>query len=298
MSFYKNANRQAFLFLLPALFATFLVHVIPIAWGILISFTGLDMYTLQGFKAPFVGLKNFFDVFTNGLDVGEKFIRSMWNILFFGIICIPSGFAISFAVALLLNQNFVGRTFVRGLVLLPWITPDSVMYNVWRFIFQARIGIINKYLLALHIINEPVIWLIGDKALYAVIIANIWKGWPLGSLILLAALQNIPTDLYEAAKIDGANVFQRFRRITIPMLLPVSSTILIMSFIWNFHAFNQFFVMLGGDTSSRAAVPSLVILRYAFTNLQYGLGSAMAVIMLLIIFILSIFMIVRRKESI
>lgn len=299
MSLYKNANRQALFFILPALIAMLFVHIIPIVWGVLIGFFELNTYTLtKYFAAPFIGIKNFVQIFTSGLDVGDKFIRSMLNIFLFGIVCIPIDFVISFAVALLLNQNFWGRTVVRGLVLLPWITPDSVMYNVWRFIFQARIGILNKYLLAFGIIKEPVIWLIGDKALYAVMIANIWKNWPLASLILLAGLQNIPSDLYEAAKIDGANWWQRFRRITFPMLMPVITTNLIMAFIWNFHAFNQFYVLLGGDTSAKAAVPSLVILRYAFTNLDYGLGSAMATMMLLVIFVLSFFMIIRRKEEI
>lgn len=300
MSFYKNANRQALLFLLPALLATLCVHVIPIVWGILISFIDLDMYTLQQFMgAPFVGFKNFIDIFTNGLDVGDKFIRSLWNILYFGIVCIPIGYVIALSVALFLNsRKFFGKTFLRSIILLPWITPDSVMFNIWRFIFQARIGIINKYLIALGIIKDPIIWLIGDRSLTAVIIANIWKGWPFSSLVFLAALQNIPKDLYESAKIDGANWWQRFRYITFPMLLPITSTILIMAFIWNFHAFSQFYVMLGGDTSSTAAVPSLVILRYAFENMKYGLGSAMAVFMLLVIFVLSFFMILKKKEEI
>ncbi len=302
MSFNRNANRQALLFTLPALIATLFVHAIPILWGISISFFKLEQDTLtRFFNAPFNGIQNFINVFMSGTEVGEKFINSMFNILLFGFICIPIGFLISFLVALLLNQNFIGRTIVRGLVLLPWLTPDSVMYNVWRFIFYSRTGIIDKYLLALGVINEPIIWLIGDRAIYAVILANIWKGWPLGALILLAGLQNIPNDLYEAAKIDGANVWQRFWHITFPMLLPVSSTILTMSFIWNFHAFNQFFVLLGGgdaSTTSRAAVPSLIILRYGFNLQEYGQGSAMAVIMLLIIFILTFFIILNRRETI
>jgi multiple sugar transport system permease protein len=274
------------------------VHFIPIIWGILISFIDLDQNNVRKFmRAPFIGLRNFIQIFTSGLDIGNKYIRSIWNILVFGFVCIPIGYVLSFSVALFLNQKFLGRTALRGLILLPWITPDSVMYNVWRFIFQARIGIVNKYLLALGIIDKPIIWLVGNRALSTVILANLWKGWPLTALILLAALQNIPEDLYEAAKIDGANAWQRFRRITFPILLPVSSTILTMGFIWNFHAFNQFYVMLGGDTSAKAAVPSLVIKRYAFDNLEYGISSAMAVVMLLVIFIMSFFVIMRKREE-
>jgi multiple sugar transport system permease protein len=296
--FQKAANRQALTFILPALIAMLLVHIIPIMWGIYISFIDLDIKTLaQGTKAPFAGFKNYVEIFTSGLEIGEKFLRSIWNICFYGLVVIPAGFIISLAVALLLNQNFAGRTLVRGLILLPYITPEAVMYNVWRFIFQARIGIVNKYLLALGLIKEPLIWLVGDRAMSAIIVASIWKGWPFSALVLLAGLQNIPVDLYEAARIDGANWFQRFRYITLPMLWPVCRTLLIISMIWNFHAFNQFYVMLGADTSARVAVPSLVIHREAFTSLHYGLGSAMAVIMLLVVFVLTFMSIISRKEE-
>jgi multiple sugar transport system permease protein len=171
------------------------------------------------------------------------------------------------------------------------------MYNVWRFIFQARTGLLNTYLYYLGIIDEPIIWLVGDRALIAVIIASIWKGWPYSSLVMLAGLQNIPKDLYEAATIDGASGWQKFYKITMPMLWPVCRTLLVLGFIWNFHSFNQFYVMLGGDTSARAVIPALVIQREAFTNMLYGIGSAMSTVMLIIIFVLSFFMIIKRKEE-
>ncbi len=293
-------NRLALYFILPALLATIFVHIVPIIWGIYISFIDLDIKTLaQWTKAPFIGLNNFKDIFTSDLAVGETFLRSVWNIIVFGLVTIPVGYVISLAVAILLNQQFIGRTVVRGLILLPYITPDAVMYNVWRFLFQARIGLINKYLIAWGIIDEPLIWLVGDRAMNAVIISSIWKTWPFTSLILLTGLQSIPGDLYEASEIDGASWIQRFRHITMPMLWPVSRTLLIISAIWTFHAFNQFYVMLGGDTSSKVAVPSLVILNEAFTNFHYGLGAAMAVMVLLVVFAFtSISIIVKKEETV
>ncbi len=298
MSLYKNASRQAFLLILPALIAMLFVHVIPIFWGILMSFIDLNTFNLSRFmSAPFVGFKNFVTIFTSGYDIGDKFIHSFINILLYGFIVMPIGFVISLAVALLLNQKLYLRTIARGLILLPYLTPDSVMYNVWRFIFQSRTGLLNTYLYYLGIIKEPIIWLVGDRALYAVVIASIWKGWPYSALVLLAGLQNIPKDLYEAATIDGASVWQRFYKITMPMLWPVCRTLLVLGFIWNFHSYNQFYVMLGGDTSARAVIPALVIQREAFTNMLYGIGSAMATVMLIVIFALSFFMIVKRKEE-
>ena len=294
-----SINRMAFYFILPALIATLLVHIIPIVWGTYVGFIDLDIKTLTKWtKAPFIGLDNFKEIFTSGTDVGTRFIRSIRNIIFYGLITVPITYIISFAAALLLHQKFVGRTLVRGLVLLPYITPDAVMYNVWRFLFQARIGLINKYLLAWGFVDEPLIWLVGERSLWAVIISSIWKSWPFGCLILLAGLQSIPKDLYEASKIDGANWIERFRFITFPTLWPVSRTLILLSVIWTFHAFNQFYVMIGGDTSSRAAVPSLVILREAFTNLHYGLGAAMAIIMLLIVVVFTLFSISGKKGEV
>lgn len=298
MAFHKSTSRIALYFILPALIATLIVHVIPIVWGVYISFVDLDVKTLAKWsQAPFVGFQNFIEVFTSETDIGERFLNSIKNIILYGIIVIPTGYVISLSIALVMHQKFVGRTLVRGIILLPYITPDAVMYNVWRFIFQARIGLVNKYLMALGVIHEPKIWLVGDNALWAIIISSMWKGWPFACLILLAGLQSIPVELYEAATIDGANWKQRFRFITFPMLWPVSQTLLLISTIWTFHAFNQFYVMAGGDTSSKVAVPALVILREAFTKLHYGLGSAMAVLVLLVVFALTFVSILRRKEE-
>jgi multiple sugar transport system permease protein len=217
-------------------------------------------------------------------------------VLIYGLVTIPAGYLLGLLGALLLNRKFVGRTLVRGLILLPYITPDSVAYNVWRFIFQARIGIVNKYLMALGLIQEPLIWLVGDRALYAVIVASIWKGWPFACLILLAGLQGIDPQLYEAARIDGASSWQQFFHITFPLLKPVSKTLLMLNLIWNFHAFNQFYILLGADPG-QAHVPSTFILQEAFKNLHYGLGSAMAVVLMIVILILTAFSLRLRRGS-
>lgn len=285
-------------FILPAAFCMTFVHIIPILWGAYISFLDLDIYTLaQWTKAPFIGFQNYLQIFTSKFAVGQKYLQSIYTVIIYGLVTIPVGYVIGMLVALLLNRQFAGRTLVRGLILLPYITPDSVAYNVWRFIFQARIGLVNKYLLNWGIIKEPIIWLVGDRALYPVIIASIWKGWPFACLILLAGLQSIPPELYEAAKIDGASKFQQFWRITLPMLRPVTKTLLMLNAIWNFHAFNQFYILLGNDPG-KAHVPSTFILQEAFSNLHYGRGSAMAVILMMIIMILTVLsMLLKRGGS-
>jgi multiple sugar transport system permease protein len=199
-------------------------------------------------------------------------------------------------VALYLNRKFIFKPFIIGLIFFLWITPDSAIYNVWRFIFSIKAGLINKYLIDFHIINEPIIWLRGNSALFAIIIANIWKNWSLGALILLAGLKKIPMDLYESSRIDGLNILQRLININIPLLMPFIKIVIIILLINNFNAFNQFYVMLGGDSGAISAIPSLILLKYNFTYLQLGISLAMAIVLLSIIFI-SVYLLLKFKKE-
>jgi multiple sugar transport system permease protein len=290
--------RIAYYLLIPALILMLLVHFIPMIWGITISFLDFDVHTINDWsKATFIGLDNYINGLNPITTIGERFLRSLWNVTFYAIVVLSLGYLIAMGVALLLNRKFKGRTIVRGLILLPYIIPDTVAFAVWRFMFQSRIGIVNKYLLDWGWIKEPTLWLIGDKSIYAVMIASIWKGWPFTCLMLLAGLQSIPDDLYDAAKIDGASAWQQFKSITFPLLIPVTTVLLLLSTIWTFYAFNQFYVMLGSDPGYQADVPSTLILREAFTSLHYGIGSAMSVILMLIMVVFSILYIKRIKPG-
>jgi multiple sugar transport system permease protein len=291
-------NRIAYYLIIPALICMILVHILPMLWGFIISFSDLDLYTISDWsKAPFIGIDNYLE----GLDInsptGGRFLRSLWNITYYGIAVISIGYFIGLGVALILNQEFIGRTIVRGLILLPYIIPDSVAYSVWRFMFQARIGIVNKYLLSWGLISETKVWLVGDKSIYAVMVASIWKGWPFTCLILLAGLQTIPFELYDAARIDGASIWQQFRHITFPLLMPITSVLLLLSTLWNFNAFNQFYVMLGDDPGVAAEVPSTLILREAFNSFHYGIGAAMSVVLMAIMLIFSILYIKKIRPG-
>lgn len=294
-------NRIAYYLLVPALICMILVHIVPMSWGFIISFIDLDIYTITNWSnAPFIGISNYLEGLNVYSPTGGRFLRSLWNITYYGIVVISFGYLIGLGVALILNQNFVGRTIVRGLILLPYIIPDSVAYSVWRFMFQARIGIVNKYLLSWSFISAPEVWLVGDKSIYAVMVASIWKGWPFTCLILLAGLQTIPFELYDAAKIDGASTWQQFRFITFPFLMPITTVLLLLSVLWNFNAFNQFYVMLGKDPGIAADVPSTLILREAFNSFHYGVGAAMSVVLMVIMLIFTIFYIkkIRTGETV
>ena len=285
----RRQHRTAYLMILPAVVAMLLVHYMPMLWGFYISLHDVNLFTMADWmNAPFIGLRSFVDAFDPSTTTGARALRALLNITVYSAVTVSVGYLIGLAVALLLNQQFWGRTFVRGLILLPYITPDSVAYKVWTFIFQSRIGILNRYLIQWGLVSEPPIWLIGPPALWAVVAASVWKGWPFSALILLAALQKIPQDLYEAARVDGASIWQQFVWITMPHLQSVTVTLLLMSILWNFNAFNQFYVMLGRDPGVAAEVPSTLILREAFTNLRYGIGSALSIILMLILLIVTV----------
>lgn len=281
-------QRVAYLLLLPALLGTLVVHFIPMFSGVLISFRDLNIFTLQQWtRAPFVGLRNFIDGFNPITTLGERYWRSVVNVLLFGGVTISCSYICGLLVALLMNRKFVGRTLVRGVVLLPYILPDSVAYNVWRFMFQSRIGIINRTLISLGFIHEPMVWLVGRNSMFAVMTASVWKGWPFASLLLLAGLQTIPPEVLEAATIDGAGAWQRFRYIIMPYLMPVTKTLILLSVIWNFNAFSQFFIMLGRDPGLEADVPSVLIWREAFNNFSFGRGSAMSLVLVLMMLVVA-----------
>ncbi|HEY8424956.1 MAG TPA: sugar ABC transporter permease [Limnochordales bacterium] len=284
-----RANRIAYALILPAVLGMIFVHYLPMVWGLLVSLKEVNMYTVADWMhAPWVGLQNYATGFDPATRVGARFWRSLLNVTFFGAVTITAGYVIGMAVALLLNRPFPGQSLVRGLVLLPYITPDSVAYSVWRFIFQARIGLVNKWLLGLGLVEEPPIWLVGWRSIYAVMVAAIWKGWPFASLVLLAGLQSIPAEIHEAAMIDGASPWQRFWRVTLPLLAPVSRTLILMSILWNYNAFNQFFIMLGRDPGEAADVPSTLILRETFTSFNFGVGSAMSVALMIIMLVFTV----------
>lgn len=290
----------AYLLILPAVLGMLFVHYIPILSGIMVAFRDVNLYTVtQWTSAPWVGLQNFIDGFDPAGRLGARFWRSLWNVTLFGVVTIVLGYVIGMAVALLLNRPFPGRNLVRGLILLPYITPDSVAYSVWRFIFQARIGLVNKWLLGWGLVEEPIIWLVGSRALYAVMIAALWKGWPFAALILGAGLQSIPKELYEAARIDGAGRWQQFRYIVLPLLAPISRTLILMSVLWNYNAFNQFYVMLGKDPGWAADVPSTLIHRESFTTFDFGVGAAMSLALMAIMLIFTAIYLraVRRGSS-
>jgi multiple sugar transport system permease protein len=202
-------------------------------------------------------------------------------------ICVTIG-TLSFGmiVALMVNRKFRARGFVRTLFLFPWIVPTYVTGLLWGFMWQRGVGIINIMLVDwFHILHDKPFWLIGPNTIWAIIIPTVWRFWPLSMLMLLAGLQNIPEELYEAADIDGASPWRKFWMITWPLLKPVWSILILFGLIANVYSFNIVIMMFGFGAGFPGEWGDLVmtnIFRNSFLQWNFGTGAAASVLLMLI----------------
>jgi multiple sugar transport system permease protein len=203
------------------------------------------------------------------------------------------------AVALVLHTAVKGRSFVRGLVLFPYLVPAIVAVLTWRWIFSDTVGVANFLLVdVLGIAQGPIPWFHPDWAMVSVVIMSLWKYLPYWGLLILARLQVIPTDLYEAAEIDGASGWQKFWYITFPWILPVLIVLLILRSIWAFNEFDMVYLPAGGGPLFATTTVPVYVRQLAFQALNLGAAAAVAVTMLFVVVLLTgiYFAIYRRAE--
>ena len=190
-------------------------------------------------------------------------------------------------VALLLRRPTVIGELSRATLVLAWATPFVVVAIVWKWMYNGEYGQLNSLLLRLHLIEQPVSWLTNaTSAFIGALIARFWSALPFNAFAFLSGLQSIPVDLYEASMVDGANSWQRFWKITLPLLKPVTTAILLVNIIWSFNSFAFIYVMTGGGPANRTQIIVTEIYRRAFGYSNYGEASALAVIAL--VFLLTI----------
>ncbi len=292
-----RAHKLAYQMIFPAVVGMTIVHFIPMLWGVFISFRNYNKFTIR--KSPwdvkFVGLKHYIRAIT---EMDKGFMQSLQVTLSFVIIGLVLSVMLGMAAALIANQRFKGNTLFRGFLLVPYILPTVVSLTCLRFMFLHD-GIINKILVEwLGVLKEPVFWLVGKNSFWTIVLGSLWGRWTLFYMVFLAALQAIPQDLYEAAKIDGANAWQRFTHIMLPYLRNVGIIVILLSVVWAFNNYMIPFVMLGGGSSSvpqAAKLLSVEILRESFTNLNFGFGAAQAVLMALLSIVFAALYLNRAK---
>ncbi len=267
-------------FILPACLTILILVVYPILYGIYISFFDTNLVN----KWEFVGLRYYFQALTD-----TSFLHSLWMTVIFTVSVVVGHFFIGFVFASILNMDIRFRTVLRGILILPWLFPDVVIAYLFKWILNTQGGIVNELLLHFGLISDPIGWLSTSATAFpCVILVSIWKGYPLVMVQILAGIQTISTDMYEAAEIDGANLWQRFRYVTIPALKPILTTILILDTVWVFKQFTLIWLMTSGGPGSSTMVSAIEIYKNAFSYFKYGLASAQSVYILLICYLIGV----------
>ncbi|WP_442796840.1 carbohydrate ABC transporter permease [Pantoea vagans] len=276
LSLRQREQRQAWVLLAPMLLVMLLLTAWPLLRTIWLSFTDAALIG-SGETPAWIGLENYLYALSD-----PDFRASVWRTLYFTLVSVTFEGVIGVLVALLLNQKFVGRNILRVLVILPWALPTIVNAMMWRLNFNPDYGSINALLSQLGIIDGYRSWLGSpDAALNAVMFADIWKNYPLVTLLVLAALQSIPEDLFEAARLDGASAWRRFRAITFPAIVAPLGVALVLRTIDAFKIFDIIYVMTRGGPVDSTKTLSFFVYQESFSYLRAGSGAAYAILMTL-----------------
>jgi trehalose/maltose transport system permease protein len=272
----SEQTRTAWILLVPTLLIVVLVALVPLAQTIYLSFTNDRLADLK--PAQWIGLENY-----RALLHDKKFRDSIWVTVKFTVITIFFEFILGMIIALVVNSNFKGRGPMRAAMLVPWAIPTVVSAQMWKWMYNDIFGVFNDLLWhRLHIIDHNIAWTAQrNTSLPAIAAVDIWKTTPFVALLLLAGLQVIPSDVYEAATVDGANKIQQFFRITLPLLRPALLVTLIFRTLDSLRVFDVFFVMFGSrrDTQTMAIYAQERIVNAS----RIGYGSAVSVAIFLII---------------
>jgi trehalose/maltose transport system permease protein len=271
----RRQTRLAWLLLVPSLAVVALVALYPLGKTVFQSFTDQEFLALEPTK--WVGFDNYTQLFHDSL-----FRHSIWTTIKFSAITVAFEFALGLAIALVVNSNFKGRGMMRAVMLVPWAIPTVVAAQMWKWMLDDTFGVINDLGVRLHVLSHSHAWIADPStSLAAVCAVDIWKTTPFVALLLLAGLQVIPQDLYEAARVDGANVLQQFWKITFPLLKPAILVTLIFRTLDALRVFDVFYVFFGNrpDTQTMAIYAQSTIVGDG----HVGYGAAVSVVIFLII---------------
>jgi multiple sugar transport system permease protein len=260
------------LFLLPAVLYLLAFFLYPIIYNIFISVQRYSAVSFIQNSGQFNGLENYRAVVNSPTPtIGHVLLNTL---LFVGISLVFQ-YGIGLALAVFFSRRFPANVFLRSLILIPWLLPPVVAGTILTFMFDTNSGLINRVLTGLGLVSQPVGWLTSPHmAMATVILASIWIGIPFNMVLLYGGLQEIPRQLFEAARVDGANAFQMFRRITFPMLRNVSSVVVLLGIIYTIKAFDQIYIMTGGGPANGTQVLSTWSYLLSFSNLNFGQGAA------------------------
>lgn len=281
---------EPYLYLTPALVLISLVMLIPLVVGVSYSFQSIML--LKPGQAAWVGLDNYLALWSD-----KKFWISLENTLVWTFGSLFFQFMLGLGLALLLNTSFPLKRLFQAIVFLPWAVPTFLTALTWAWLFNPLIGPLPHWLAAIGVLPEP-FNILGDPdlAIWGPIAANIWFGVPFFAITLLAALQSIPSELYEAAEIDGASAWQSFTKITLPFLAPMIAITVMLRTIWIANFADLIFIMTGGGPANSTQILSTYIFTTAFKKLDFGYASTLAVALLFLLFVYAVVLLALRRR--
>ncbi|GAA5337925.1 carbohydrate ABC transporter permease [Thermus antranikianii] len=277
----------AYLFVAPAILGMLLVHYGPMLQGIYMGFLDLRLETLRLYlSAPFVGFANFQEIlFDPSSTFRTGFVHAVRTTLLYALAVNTLTLSLGLLMAHVLNRPLVVRGLLRTLFLLPWVVPSYVVGLLWGFMWLKN-GVINTLLVEiLRLLPEKPHWLIGPLTFVAIVLPTVWRSWPFVMVTYLAALQSIPQELYEAARVDGATPWQRFRFITWPYLRPVTAILLLYGLLGTLYSFNIVYMMFGHGAGYPGEWGDLLmtnLFRNTFGMWNFGLGAAASTLYMLL----------------
>jgi multiple sugar transport system permease protein len=289
-----------YLLLLPAVVMELLIHIVPMLVGIWMSFIKLTkIYIANWSAAPWAGLQNYAVSVDFSSSIGSGLLKSFLVTAAFSLLAVGISWGLGMAAAVALQQPFRGRGFVRTMFLVPYALPAYAGILTWNFMLQRDTGLVNHVIVDnLHLADDRPFWLLGGNAFASIVTVAVWRLWPFAFLTLMAGLQSIPHDLYEAAAVDGAGNLRQWRFITLPSLRPVNLVLVLVLFLWTFNDFNTPYVLFGNSQPPGGDLISFHIYNASFLTWNFGVGSAMSVLLLLFLFIVTgAYLLITRERD-
>lgn len=285
LSMAAKKKREGYTFILPGFVYMFVILGYPLIYNIILSFKNVNVKTFASGEAVFVGIQNYIELFHN-----PTFLLVLKNTFVFTICCLVFQFTIGFLFALFFSKKFTFSGPIRGMILVGYMMPMSVTALLGKNMFGVSSGVINDLLMKIGLIHAPVEWLLnGSTAMAAVIAVNCWVGIPFNMLLLTSGLTGISTEIYESAEVDGANPFERFWYITLPLMKPAIMSVLMLGFIYTFKAFDLMFVMTSGGPLNATDVLGTYSYTLSFKQYEFSMGSATAMVLFCCLFVIGLF---------
>ena len=288
---YRRAVKWGFL--VPAGLYVLFAFAIPIIYNLILSFEQTTLATISHLFAPSAGFSNYSTVFKDPF-ADSAIVRTFS----FTVLSLLFQFVIGFALALLFNLKFPLNRFTRSLILVPWLLPLLVTGIIFKFLFQLQAGAINQILQDLHLISHPIGYTLTPGWAYVtVLITNIWIGVPFFTVLLFSALQDVPDEIVEAARIDGAGPWQRLVHVKLPVIRPVIEVTFVLGFVFTVKVFDVVIGVTNGGPANSTQLIATWAYNLSFQNFEYGQGAALNTVLLLIALVAAPVYIWLNRES-